>query len=321
MPESTNLTQCVCCSHTSNPYNVPAPFDGAVRRILTDLKEELGSSLAGALLTGSVATGEIHVNSDIDIFVIINEPKRQRRLFNITPDQFIPPLIQKDTASPTAVSNGIPKSKQPPSIAPLPITHIQSEVFLNPSSRILTEITSLEDPTVQAWRLGHVLIDDEKGTVQSIRDRALQTHATRKPGCESWTRFRVASTRYALLDILHDTWDTIEAGDAASGSAMLMKGLSAALDVLYDSRGWWCVKEKRRLRDLAAKRESGDDAARRVLPLAKRISRGDLESVERHKSLKQLVDVVLEPMGGIMTEWVTEWEPVDLVTGEVLNSA
>jgi hypothetical protein len=234
------------------------------------------------------------VNSDVDLFVINNEPRRQRRLFRVLPDQFVPPM---STTPFNPITGGA-------------LEYIQAEVFINPSGGMNAEIANLEDPTVHCFRLGHILIDDSAGTVASIRRLAIETYAKGKADCSTWSDNQKCRIRYDLVDQLQDAWDAIEAGDAAMGSLMLMKGLSSTLDVLYNSRGWWGVKEKKRLRDLASKREDGDETAKKVLYLAKRIARGDLESVERFKSLSDLVNLVLEPLGGVMTEWVTEWEPV-----------
>ncbi|KAJ3410557.1 hypothetical protein HDV05_003659, partial [Chytridiales sp. JEL 0842] len=184
-----------------------------------------------------------------------------------------------------------------------PLEYIQTEVFINPPSMMYAEINNLEDPTVNCFRLGHILMDDAEGTVAKICKHAKETFAKGKPDCSTWSDDTKSRKRYHLCDQLHDAWDAIEAGDAAMGALMLMKGLSSTLDVLYESRGWWGVKEKRRMRDLACKREAGDETAKKVLYLAKRIARGDLESVERFKSLRELVNLVLAPLGGPMTYW------------------
>ncbi|KAJ3101917.1 nucleolar pre-ribosomal-associated protein 1 [Phlyctochytrium planicorne] len=230
------------------------------------------------------------VTSDLDIFVINKEKRRQRRLFRV------PVVRDEPLVLATRSKNSAPSS------------YVEVEVFINPPSRMIEEIKSLEDPTVHAWRQGHVLNDDDVGTLASIKKLAIETFKLRKPGIEGWSKFKIAHTRYLLFDQLHDAWDAIEAGDAASGSLMLMKGLSAALEILYSSRGWWDVKEKKRLKDLSERAVQNDETARRVLPLAKRIARGDLESVERHASLDSLVEIVLEPFGGPLVEWTTEWE-------------
>jgi hypothetical protein len=58
---------------------------------------------------------------------------------------------------------------------------IQVEVFINPASRMLQEIRDHQDPTVQAWRTGKVLVDDAKGTVDGIRQFALEVYSRGKP--------------------------------------------------------------------------------------------------------------------------------------------
>ncbi|KAI9352116.1 hypothetical protein BDR26DRAFT_914486 [Obelidium mucronatum] len=309
---SDSKIDCQCCS---SPRKVVAPFDGAVRSILLSLQKEFGASLQGVLITGSVITGNFHVNSDIDLFVIISEPKRQRRLFQLAPKDFVPAL-DVNPASPTNPTYG-PR-----------LESVQCEVFVNPAKRMLDEINGLEDPTVNAWRLGHVLYESsplaidaiatiELNPVSYLRQHAIETYHAGKPTFSTWSQFKVDSTRYGLMDGLLDAWDAIEAGDAASGSIMLSRGLSSALDVLYESRGWWGVKGKKRLLDLKENSLLTDitgktrNDAKKALQLSRRIARDDLELVERYKALKELISVVVEPMGGMMTEWVTEWEPVE----------
>ncbi|KAJ3060973.1 hypothetical protein HDU98_003095 [Podochytrium sp. JEL0797] len=305
--------ECVCCTV---PRKVVSPFDGAVRSILLGLQREFGTSLQGVLITGSVITGNFHVNSDIDLFVIIKDHKRQRRLFQLLPKDFVPAL-DVNPASPTNPTYG-PK-----------LEAIQCEVFVNPVSRMIEEINGREDPTVNAWRLGHVLYEStplplgatasiETNPTSYLRQHAMQVFNLGKPNCTTWNRFKLDSTRYALMDGLLDAWDAIEAGDAASGSIMLSCGLSNALDVLYASRGWWGVKAKKRLLDLKENPLLIDlgattkNDAKRALQLSRRIARDDLELVERYKALKLLISVVVEPLGGEMEEWVTEWEETEV---------
>ncbi|KAJ3264488.1 hypothetical protein HDU77_008349 [Chytriomyces hyalinus] len=336
--------QCICCP---TPKRVEAPFDGAVRSILHALKAEFGASLRGVLITGkhallasqlptlaqahvsyaihvfiilgSVVTGNFHVNSDIDLFVIVDQHRRQRRLFQLKSKDFLPPC---EAVTPR---NNVAYQK--------PIEQLQCEVFVNPVQMMIKEIEAREDPTVNAWRLGHVLYenaasgmnrplgaaDKETHPVSFLKQLAISTFKAGKPNCLSWDRFKTDSTRYFLMDGLLDAWDSIEAGDAASGSIMLSLCLSSALDVLYESRGWWGVKAKKRLLDLKENRllvdiqqdataEPTNRDATRALQLSRRIARNDVELSERYKSLKSLIALVVEPMGGEMSEWVTEWE-------------
>ncbi|KAJ3215964.1 hypothetical protein HDU67_010120 [Dinochytrium kinnereticum] len=300
------MAKCVCCS---GAFTVPSPFDQAVKKVSADLNEEFGDALQGIFLAGSVATGHINVMSDLDLFVIHKEMKRQRRLFRF-------PVVR---SAELLAMNHVKTTSSSYRRHSFPSDYINVEVFINPTIRMINEIQSLEDPTVNAWRQGHILQDDDEGTLLSIKILAIETHKQRKPGCEEWSDLKISTTRYELLDQLHDAWDAIEAGDAASGALIITGGLSLALDCLYSSRGWWSVKEKKRLRDLAERSTMAkDETARRVLPLAKRIARGDLELVERHASLKELFDIVLEPLGGPLAEWTTAWEGVDETTGSIV---
>ncbi|KAI8616435.1 hypothetical protein BC830DRAFT_1080615 [Chytriomyces sp. MP71] len=207
------------------------------------------------------------------------------------------------------------------------------------------EIAAREDAAVNAWRLGHVLFEvDAAAGVQAdeasltarptsyLKGLAQRVYEAGKPDCTTWDRYRKDMTRYDLMDLQHDAWDAIEAGDAASGSIMLTRCLSSALDVLYESRGWWGVKPKRRLQDLKEnallvdlpfttekqKNESNSSSlkpttrndATQALQLSRRIARNDLELEQRFRSLQSLVALVVTPIGGEMTEWTTEWETI-----------
>ncbi|KAJ3141948.1 hypothetical protein HK100_005046 [Physocladia obscura] len=330
--------ECICCPTTTC---VAAPFDGAIRRLVFDLHAEFGADLLAILVTGSLVTGNFHINSDIDLFAIIKQHKRQRRLFQLSPSDFIPPPsttsgsstpVGSQSASTVTISYGAPRA-------------IQCEVFINPFHRMKEEIAALEDPSVNAWRLGHVLYEvffndtnvngnDDGHNSQDIQNPAsylkafaTQTHEAGKPNGTTWTNFKRDMTRYMLMDGLLDAWDAIEAGDAASGSIMISRGLTMALDALYESRGWWGVKPKKRLLDLKENKQLYDikanpsplsssllptnNDARRALQLSRRIARDDLELVERFKALKTLVALVVEPLGGEMEDWVTDWESTD----------
>ncbi|KAJ1548446.1 hypothetical protein HK405_003167 [Cladochytrium tenue] len=284
-----------------SPLVVPPPFDGALRRVLQDLKKELGDTLVGQI--------------------------RQRRLFKLPSSRFVPPITREQTPgtdehqtkTPNPRKHGTSRKKH---IGPTePVDFVETEVFINPPSQMIREIRQHESPTVQAWRTGHVLLDDEAGTVMSIRNLARTVFEEGRPRAkDAWTPFQLAWARYTLVDRLNDSWDAIEAGEPASGMNTLVLALDSALDLLYACQGWWEVKPKKRLRDLEAhsrrhRRSTGGDEAGdiagRVLPLAKRIARSDLEVVERHRALALLVDMVLEPLGGRMDEWVTDWEPCE----------
>ncbi|KAJ3294396.1 hypothetical protein HDU79_011062 [Rhizoclosmatium sp. JEL0117] len=327
--------ECICCP-SGRQASVAAPFDGAVRAILIGLQKEFGSDLLGVLVTGSIITPHVHVNSDVDIFAIIAQEKRQRRLFQLPSTSFVPPVLPTSPSSPTATATTATTATPQAAQAQTQIK-VQCEVFVNPASRMLEELNNREDPTVQAWRLGHVLYESNPLNLDApaslhlnptsfLRARAIETYKAGKPTCATWSQFKIDSKRYFLMDGLLDAWDAIEIGDAASGSIMLSVCLSNALDVLYESRGWWSVKPKKRLLDLKENAalldlvadstlvvvEGGDKRkdAKKALQLSRRIARDDLELVERYKSLKSLIDLVVEPLGGGLHEWVTDWEAI-----------
>ncbi|KAI8613302.1 hypothetical protein BC830DRAFT_1170368 [Chytriomyces sp. MP71] len=193
------------------------------------------------------------------------------------------------------------------------------------------EFGQREDAAVNAWRLGHMLFeaDAAAGVLADaasltarptlyLKGLAQRVYEAGKPDCTTWDQFRKDMTRYDLMDLQQNAWDAIEAGDAASGSIMLTRCLSSTLDVLYESRGWWGVKPKRRLQDLKENAllmnlssmterkdaESNSSSlttttrndATQALQLSRRIARNDLELEQRFKSLKSLVAVVVAPL-------------------------
>ncbi len=51
----------------------------ALDAVVASMHAEFGDDLAGLLLTGSVVRGEADERSDIDVYVLVDRPWRQRR--------------------------------------------------------------------------------------------------------------------------------------------------------------------------------------------------------------------------------------------------
>ena len=76
---------------------IPKPYSEAVTTALDSLRTEFQENYLGALAGGSVAKGTQGPNSDIDVYILVNQTWRQRRtrLINgIEVELFINPVEQ-----------------------------------------------------------------------------------------------------------------------------------------------------------------------------------------------------------------------------------
>ena len=107
-------------------------FESALENVSARLKDEFGEKLLGLLLGGSVAYGEPMATSDIDVYVVIDEPWRQRR--NLVVDG------------------------------------VDVELFINPPHKLSNEIIEAGS-TTEIFARGRVLYDP-RGAVAKLVDEA-----------------------------------------------------------------------------------------------------------------------------------------------------
>ena len=97
----------------------------ALDTVLAALREEFGDGLAGLLLTGSLARGEGDEHSDLDLYVLVDRPWRQRRtrwVDGVEVELFLNPVARIDYALPIVdrVDHAMVADTNPPfPIAPL----------------------------------------------------------------------------------------------------------------------------------------------------------------------------------------------------------
>jgi hypothetical protein len=116
------------------------------------------------------------------------------------------------------------------------------------------------------------------------------------PAQPSWT------ATYKPADLLKDARDVV--ADPAAFESMIVQALHETLESHYAiTRRWW-PKQKRLLRDLNSWDAVSATMTRAVLDTA-------ASPDARLDALGQLVDRVLEPVGGVLKEWESEREPVN----------
>jgi predicted nucleotidyltransferase len=171
-------------------------FERALETITARLMDEFGDHLIGLLLTGSYAYGEPMATSDIDLYVVIDEPWRQRR--NLSVDG------------------------------------VDVELFINPPHKLSSEIIEA-DATTDMFARGRVLFDP-RGVVARLVGEATSVAELPRPiplGNDLWwLRYHVTDAlkdAYDLLDAGDQGFDvaiytalqrTLEAYYALAGRRM-----------------------------------------------------------------------------------------------------
>ena len=116
-------------------------YERALERVVADLKQEFGDKLLGLLLAGSYAYGEMMATSDIDMFVVVDEPWRQKRTF---------------------VVDGV-----------------EVELFVNPEHKIAEEIAQAES-TTDMFARGRSIYDP-KNVVADLQQQAQSIASQLRP--------------------------------------------------------------------------------------------------------------------------------------------
>jgi Nucleotidyltransferase domain len=211
-----------------NDYNI-------VKVALADLEVEFGPDLLGVAAGGSRLRGEGNANSDIDVVVVIAQPRRQRR--NI-------------------VLHGV-----------------EVEMFINPLFQIHRYLR--EDYDDGRGLMQHLLstaqiVFDPRGAMEALQREAIALWqagpAPLAPHERAW------AMRYAAADGLRDIWDVRD--DPLRAAYLLGEQLPRVISNHYRIAGRWLVKPKRVLLDLESWDPRAAELARRAAagPLAERIA-------------------------------------------------
>lgn len=199
--------------------------DAIIQQAIELLRDEFGGDLIGVLAGGSRLRGEGDPSSDIDLVVVIDQPRRQRR--NIV------------------------------------IAGVEVEMFINPPFQIRRYFE--EDRHSGRGLLPHLcstgmIVYDTHDRVAKLRDEAITIWTAGPPPLSDQERW---SFRYSAADHLRDIEDVI-ARDADRAVLLLGVTLDELLRQHYRIAGRWLPKRKRALLDLATWDVLAADLARRA---------------------------------------------------------
>lgn len=184
--------------------------EAIVREVLGELRAEFGEALLGVLATGSRVRGEGDASSDIDLHVVIDQPRRQRR--NIV------------------------------------VAGVEVEMFINPLFQIALYFdegrASGRGVDQHMWSTGRAIYDPQ-GVVAELQAEAQRQWDAGPPPIDG-SGWRV---RYPPADVLRDIGDVIER-DAEQAQVMIGGSLAELIGLHYRLQLRWRVKGKRTLADL-----------------------------------------------------------------------
>jgi hypothetical protein len=109
--------------------------------------------------------------------------------------------------------------------------------------------------------------------------------------------------RYDILDLLQDIEDVL-AEDPDTAAYTMGLATQKIVEGYYRQNGWWEPKAKYVLADLATRHPEMAFQFRMIIS-----GRQSLNA--RYQALQQLAETVQGPMGGYLTNWQTEPEPVE----------
>jgi predicted nucleotidyltransferase len=187
--------------------------DGEIlRNVVQRLQAELGDDLKGVLAGGSRLRGEADANSDIDVVVVIGEPKRRRQ--NLT------------------------------------IDGVEVEMFVNPAFQMRRYFE--QDRNNGRGLMPHLCLTgtvlfDPYGIVAKLQQEAREIW---EAGPAPLTPREIWEYRYHTIDALLDI-DDVKARDPASAGLLVSSLLPALIDRHYRISGRWLRKRKHLLNDLS----------------------------------------------------------------------
>ncbi len=198
--------------------------DAIIQHVLRELQAEFGSDLLGVLATGSRVRGEGDASSDIDLHVLIDQGRRQRR---------------------NVVVNGV-----------------EVEMFINPPFQIVRYLEdgrrSGRGVDQHMWSTGRAVYDPQ-GVVADLQAEAQHQWDAGPPPVDGndW------GVRYLPPDRLRDIGDVIER-DEAQAHLIIGVLLGELIGLHYRLQRRWQVKGKRVLADLQTWDVAAADLVRRA---------------------------------------------------------
>lgn len=198
--------------------------DAIIGQVLADLQAEFGADLLGVLATGSRMRGEGDHTSDIDLHVVIQSPRRQRR---------------------NVIVGGV-----------------EVEIFINPPFQILRYFDlgreSGRGVDQHMWSTARTIYDP-RGVIAELTAEA-QTQWNAGPPPVDGNDWRI---RYLPADMLRDVTDVIDR-DLDQAIYLIGGLVGELIDIHYRLQGRWRVKGKRILQDLASWDSTAADLVRRT---------------------------------------------------------
>lgn len=173
------------------------------------------------------------------------------------------------------------------------IEGVEVEMFINPVSQIRRELDKENAATVNMFALGHVT-HDPTGVVAQLVERAKRIAA--KP-TESPDDTQLYFIRYNPSDLVRDVEDLLEI-DLVAAEMLLSVALQTVLEAYWQIRGQSPPKPKHLLKALRA------EAPALAQDAAEIVDAGD-DLAGRVRRLRELCELILEPVGGLMLEGET----------------
>jgi len=198
--------------------------DAIIQHVLHDLQAEFGPDLLGMLATGSRVRGQGDASSDIDLHVLIGQPRRQRR--NVV------------------------------------MANVEVEMFINPPFQIeryfVDGRTSGRGVDQHMWSTGRAVYDPQ-GVVAQLQAEAQRQWDAGPPPIDGadWP------VRYLLPDTLRDIGDVI-ARDPDQAQIMIGVLVGELIFMHYRLHCRWRPKGKRVLADLQTWDETAAELVRQT---------------------------------------------------------
>ncbi len=184
------------------------------------------------------------------------------------------------------------------------IEGVEVDLFINPVHVIRRQFTDTPS-TFTMFARGRIL-DDPHGLMEQLVAEATEALKQPPPAVPSEEMPRL---RYGLTDSLKDAFDLAEIGDEAAANYLVFFTLQRTIEAHYRLNRRWPVKAKYLLDDLA-------EHAPGIEPLTRRLLHSEGTVHERCAVLEELVECVLAPVGGTITEWETTRQEVPEPKGE-----
>ncbi len=181
------------------------------------------------------------------------------------------------------------------------VAGVDVQVWINPAHQIQKEFQNTDTPeteTLDHFANGRVLYDPESVMAYLVQQAQ---YIWQQPRPAIPTK-QVPKLRHTPIAQLKHAQDLLEVDEVAA-TVVMYNTLEFILDVYYKLQRRWTVQPKHQLRDL-------HEHAPEIESLVRCVLSSNISVKQRCVHLSQLVDQVLEPLGGPLEEWTTAPESV-----------